>query len=277
MRVDLQDGRGVQIEEYGDPGGLPALWFHGGFSTRLEAWSLHAPAQELGLRVLALDRPGVGGSDLLSQRTVTGYADDVRQVLDALELGQAAVGGLSNGGMYAMAIASQLPDRVLRAVPYNSSTPIADKAARAIVGRKAALSYGMLARRSHKLDDMLAKPPGPVMRVLARRTNPDAHLVLDPAVAEAHSANMAEALRQPRNGHLQTEIRHCTQPWGFDHRAVAVPVVVVSGAQDGGLRYAKAWAAELPHGRFVEVPGGHGGMARTEVSRRLVELLAGHA
>lgn len=202
MRIALADGRKVQIEEYGDPSGTPALWFHGGFSTRLEAHSLDAPARELGLRVLAPDRPGVGGSDLLRERTVTGYADDVRQLLDALEIERAAVGGLSNGGMYTMAVASALPDRVLRAVPYNSSTPIADVAARAALSRTARTSYALMARKIDDLDDLLTKKRGRIATALARRTNPDAHLLDDPAIAAAHQANLAEALRQPRNGYL---------------------------------------------------------------------------
>ena len=276
MRLALADGRKVQVEEYGDPDGAPALWFHGAFSSRLEAWCLDAPARELGLRVLALDRPGLGGSDDLPTRTVVGYADDVAQVLDALGLDRAAVGGLSNGGMYAMAVASRLPDRVVRAVPYNSSTPVADPAARAALSRTARLSYRFMARRTESLDDLVTRRPGPLGRLLARR-NPDVHLFRDPAVLAAHEATLAEALRQPRNGYLQTEIRHCTSPWGFDHRAVSVPVVVVSGERDGGLGYARVWAEELPQGRLVTVPGGHGGMPAPVVSRRLAELLSGGA
>jgi len=275
LRLALSGGRKVQVEEYGDPSGVPALWFHGGFSSRLEAWSLDAPAQELGLRVLALDRPGLGGSDPHPDRTVTGYASDVAEVLDALGIERAAVGGLSNGGMYTMAVASVLPDRVLRAVPYNSSTPIADQAARAALSRKARFSYTFMQRKIDKLDDMLTKKRGRIATFLARRANPDAHLLQDPTIAAAHAATIAEALRQPRNGYLQQEIAHCSSPWGFDHRAVAVPVAVVSGEKDAGLGYAKVWAQELPNGRLVVVPGGHGGMPAPAVSRRLAELLAG--
>lgn len=275
MRIALGDGRKVQIEEYGDPSGVPALWFHGAFSSRLEAWCLSAPARELGLRVLALDRPGLGGSDPHPGRTVPGYAGDVAEVLDALAIERAAVGGLSNGGMYAMAVASVLPDRVLRAVPYNSSTPIADPAARAALSRTARLSYALMLRKADRLDDMLTKKRGRIFTALARRTNPDAHLLSDPVILAAHHANLAEALRQPKNGYLQTEIRHCSLPWGFDHRVVAVPVTVVSGERDAGLGYAKVWAQELRQGRLVTVPGGHGGMPAPTVSCRLAELLAG--
>jgi len=275
VRIALADGRKVQLEEYGDPSGAPALWFHGGFSSRLEASCLDAPAREVGLRVLAPDRPGVGGSDLLPDRTVTGYADDVRELLDALELERVAVGGLSNGGMYAMAVASALPGRVVRAVPYNSSTPVADPAARAALSRTARLSYAFMLRKVDRLDDLMVKERGRLATALARRANPDSHLFADPSIAAAHRATIAEALRQPRNGYLQQEIRHCTGPWGFDHRAVAVPTAVVTGEKDAGLGYARVWASELPQGRLVVVPGGHGGMPDPAVSRRLVELLAG--
>lgn len=275
MRIALRDGRKVQVEEYGDASGVPALWFHGAFSSRLEAGCFDTPARELGLRVLSLDRPGVGGSDPLPGRTVTGYAADVAEVLDAVGIEQAAVGGLSNGGMYTMAVASVLPDRVLRAVPYNSSTPIADKAARAALSRTARLSYSYMQRKVDTIDDLLTKKRGRIATALSRRSNPDAHLYDDPAIAAAHEANLAEAQRQPRSGYLQTEIRHCGSPWGFDHRAVTVPVCVVSGEKDAGLGYAQVWAQELPQGRLVTVPGGHGGMPAPAVSRRLVELLAG--
>ena len=275
MRLALRDGRKVQIEEYGDPTGLPALWFHGAGSSRLEAWCLDAPARELGLRVLSLDRPGLGGSDPQPGRTVVGYANDVADVLDALDIEQAAVGGLSNGGMYTMAVASVMPARVLRAVPYNSSSPSADKAARAALSRKARLAYAYMARNSDKIDDIVTKKRGRLLTALARRTNPDLHLLDDPVILAAHEANQAEVSRQPESGYLKTEILHCTQPWGFDHRAVSVPVTIVSGVKDAGLSYAKVWANELPQGRLVTVPGGHGGMPAPAVSQRLAELLAG--
>jgi hypothetical protein len=131
-----------------------------------------------------------------------------------------------------------------------------------------------MARRLDRLDDMLTMKRGRLATALARRVDPDAYLLEDPTLAAAHAANIAEALRQPRNGYLQTEVRHCTGGWGFDHRTVAVPVVLVSGEKDAGLGYARVWADELPRGRLVVVPGGHGGMPAPDVCGRLAELLA---
>ena len=276
-RLALRDGRKVQLEEYGDPAGGPALWFHGAFSSRLEGGFLDAAARDLGVRLLSLDRSGVGGSDPRPHRTVRGYAADVLEVLDVLDVRQAAVGGLSNGGMYAMALGSEVPDRVLRVVTVNSSTPVADSAARAALSRKGRLSYAYLARNPDRVATRLekAKPPGRFAAALARWTNPDAHLLDDPVTAAAWAANSAEVLRQPDSGYIATEVSLAAAPWGFDHRAVTVPVSLVSGEKDAGLGYAKIWAQELPHGRLVTVPGGHMGMLAPAVARRVAELLAG--
>lgn len=275
--ISLRDGRKVQLGEYGDPAGVPALWFHGAFSSRLEGAFLDAPAREAGLRLLALDRPGVGGSDPLPNRSVRGYAADVGEVLDALGLERAAVGGLSNGGMYAMAVGFEVPDRALRVVPVNPATPVADGAARAALPVMARLTYLLLERKPDLVTGRLKKgaSPGKLATALARRTNPDAHLLDDSATAYAWSANNAEALRQANSGYLDSEVALATAPWGFDHRAVPVEVTVVSGEKDAGLSYAKVWARELPQGRLVVVPGGHLGILAPEVARRVVDLLCG--
>ncbi|HET7530468.1 MAG TPA: alpha/beta hydrolase, partial [Mycobacteriales bacterium] len=260
--ITLSDGRRIELAEYGDPGGQPALWFHGAMSSRLEGGFFDAAAGALGVRLVALDRPGVGGSDPLPGRTATDYAADVAQVLDAFGIARAAVGGQSNGGMYAMAVASQIPDRVVRAVPYNPTTPVADRAAKAALSRAARMSYSVMARKPDLVtrQAIRSRAPGRFAAALARRANPDARFFDDPDIAAAWSANTGEVLRQPDSGYLASEIALAVGPWGFDHRAIRVPVTLVSGEKDGGLGYAKVWVDELPDGRLVVVPHGHTGM-----------------
>ncbi|WP_369211284.1 alpha/beta fold hydrolase [Streptomyces flavofungini] len=275
--ITLRCGRKVQFEEYGDPAGTPALWFHGAASSRLEGGFLDAPARECGLRLISLDRPGVGGSDPLPGRTVTDYADDVAEVLDTLGLEQTAVGGLSNGGMYAMAIASRLPDRVVRVVPLNPTTPVADSAARAALARKGRLAYALMKRNPELAVKGAARTasPGRFTAALVRFTSPDSPWLEDPVRAAAWAANTAEVGRQPDNGYLTLECTQATAPWGFDHRAVSQPVALVSGHKDSGLGYARVWARELPQGRLVVLPGGHTNILAPTVARRVVELLCG--
>ena len=92
-------------------------------------------------------------------------------------------------------------------------------------------------------------------------------------VAAAWEANTAEARRQDPRAFLEIELAQAAAHWGFDHRAVPVPVTVVSGEKDAGLGYAKIWAEELPDAELVIVPGGHVGMLAPAVARRIVELL----
>jgi pimeloyl-ACP methyl ester carboxylesterase len=279
-RFALADGRTAQAEEYGDPVGVPVLWFHGAGSSRLEAYPLDRPAKELGLRVVSLDRPGCGGSDPNPEwRTVVDYAHDVVQVIDALGVESLAVGGLSAGGSYAMAVASAYPDRVTRAVPYNPASPIHDVAAMAGSSRTTRMAYRYMAKNPDKVVArvMNPRPPGLAARTLQRFTLHDRHLLDDPVNAAAEKANQDAMRAQPGSGYLAQELDIVSAPWGFDHRAVSVPVTLVSGVKDGSLKDSRTWMSEVPNGRLVTVPGGHGGMPDPVVARRIVEVLAGLA
>jgi hypothetical protein len=159
----------------------------------------------------------------------------------------------------------------------NPTAPIADRSARAALSRTARVSYALIERKPDYVVKRVlkTKPPGRIATALNRRSNPDAQLYEDPAIAAAWAANTDEVRRQPDSGYLAAELALGAAPWGFDHRAVPVPVTLVSGEKDGGLDYARVWARELPQGRLVLVAGGHGGMVAPVVARRIVELLRG--
>jgi pimeloyl-ACP methyl ester carboxylesterase len=96
---------------------------HGGLSSRLDAGWIDAPARELGVRVVAADRPGIGRSERQPGRTLLDWPEDVLELVDALGTDRFAVLGWSAGGAYAAACAYRLPERVsgrpavARAVP----------------------------------------------------------------------------------------------------------------------------------------------------------------
>lgn len=274
----LADGRTVRVAHYGDPAGAPVLWLHGGGSSRLEGAILHVAAAEQGLRILAPDRPGVGGSDPHPGRTVDGYAADVAEVLDLLGLERVAVGGLSNGGMYAMSVASRLPDRVLRVVPVNPAVPVADPAVRAAVSRTTRMAYSFISTQPERSIKGLTSPsaPGALHRVLGRLfKNPDAEVMAQPAAVAITTALRREAACQPDRTGLLDECRLGPSGWGFDHRAVAPPVTFLVGEKDRSLGYVRTWANELPHGRLVLAPGGHMNLYAPSVARTACQLLAG--
>ena len=122
LRVELPDGTIVGYAEAGDPAGPPVMYLHGSPSSRLEIDlpGIREAAEDLGLRVLAPDRPGIGLSTF-RRYTIADYPRLIRAFSDALGLERFAVIGVSGGGKYACACAWVLPDRVTRVALVSST------------------------------------------------------------------------------------------------------------------------------------------------------------
>ena len=86
--------------------------FHGHESSRLEALLVSEQAVSLGVRLIALDRPGIGRSSANEGYRLLDWPDDVSEVADQLGIGRFAVEGVSAGGVYALACAYKLPHRL---------------------------------------------------------------------------------------------------------------------------------------------------------------------
>jgi pimeloyl-ACP methyl ester carboxylesterase len=98
--------------EYGDPNGTPMLGFHGTPGSRFMLRLADGAAAELGIRLIAPERPGFGLSTFQKGRSLAGWARDVEAFTRALGVERFAVAGVSGGGPYAAACAAMLPDRV---------------------------------------------------------------------------------------------------------------------------------------------------------------------
>jgi pimeloyl-ACP methyl ester carboxylesterase len=86
-RVRLPDGRYLCWCTFGTHSAIPGrtvLYFHGYLSSRLEAAILHEDAEELGVRIIAFDRPGYGRSSTDSARSYSSVALDAINLLDEL-------------------------------------------------------------------------------------------------------------------------------------------------------------------------------------------------
>ncbi|MDO5633503.1 MAG: alpha/beta hydrolase [Micrococcus sp.] len=98
--------------EFGDPRGIPALYFHGTPSSRLEARALDTAARDAGVRVISLDRPGMGRSPHIAGRTLVQWPGQLEQCLDCWGLERVGVIGFSGGGPYAVACLARIPERL---------------------------------------------------------------------------------------------------------------------------------------------------------------------
>jgi pimeloyl-ACP methyl ester carboxylesterase len=109
-RIRLPDGRWLGYAEYGDARGKPLICFHGGLSCRLDVRFASRQCSEAGVRLLSVDRPGIGLSSPQPDRTLLGWPKDVAHLARALGIARFAVLGWSAGGPYALACAHEIPE-----------------------------------------------------------------------------------------------------------------------------------------------------------------------
>lgn len=275
QQLRLPDGRAVSYAEYGDPHGLPLIYMHGVPSSRLAGVLLDAGAARNGIRLIAPDRPGYGGSDPLAGRTILGSADDVSAFADVLGLDRFGVMGTSGGVPYALACAVRMPERLSYVAILSGLGPLQSRAVMEGMNRESATLY-TLALRSPRLGRLW-------MKMLARTVRRSPQLVLrqqlsylplvdraifaDPAMQELRITDMAEAFRQGPAGPSDEAVLHMTD-WGFRLEDVPVDVYLWQGEADRHhpVAMGRFLAGALPRVTAVFVPdaGAYGFIERLD-------------
>jgi pimeloyl-ACP methyl ester carboxylesterase len=115
-QVTTRDGRTLSYLEVGAPDGPLVIHNHGGPSSRLEARLLADAASKNRLRLVCVDRPGMGQSSPQKQRTYSHWTDDMVAIADALGCRVFGVTGWSEGGPWALAAAAYIDPVRLRHV-----------------------------------------------------------------------------------------------------------------------------------------------------------------
>lgn len=267
--ITLPDGRRLGYAEYGDPGGPLVLWFHGTPGARRQIPLVgRRAADELGLRLVCVERPGVGDSSDHAYAQIRDWADDVAVVADHLGHDRFTIVGLSGGGPYALACAHQLPDRVAALALLGSVVPAVSEEGEAVaIGGPVALARrwgGLLRTVRHPLGFGLSNlvrvvaPLGlPALHAFARIVpEGDRRVLHQPEIQSMFLEDLVfGATRQCRA--LLHDIALFGRPWGFALAEVTVPVHWWHGDVDPfvPLADARRAAALLPRVDFVVRPG----------------------
>lgn len=283
--LHLPDGRRLAYAEYGDPAGRPALYCHGFPSSRREARLLEPAATRLGVRLIAIDRPGYGGSDYWAGRTIASWANDCARLLDHLGFAQVALIGVSGGGPFALACAARIPHRltactlvcalgpiylpeVLGTMAWPARTALQlvrtlPKAAGLVYGRH---STAVLARWP-TLIEHVRDAAAPVV---------DRALLAEPRIRDIMNGNIRDALGAGALGARQ-DIQLYTRPWDLPLTAIPVPIVLWHGDLDGSVPVAHArwYLRHLPRCTGHIVPGeGHFSLPLGHAEAILGDLIA---
>ena len=250
--IILSDGRQLGYAEYGSSSGLPLLWFHGSPGARRQiAPQAREAALELGIRLIAIERPGIGASTPHIYDQILDMAADVEELCDGLELDRFAVTGLSGGGPYALACAHEMPERVVAAVVLGGVAPAVGpdraeggpselvRALSPIVAR----TYRPMSALMKRLVRVLIPLTDPAMDLFARFMPPgDQRMFADESIRVMFADDLVTGASENMQAIFLDAIlfgRH----WGFELRDVEVPVHLWYGDADN--------IVPLEHGEHV--------------------------
>jgi len=245
-------GLTVRVRESGLPDGVPVMHFHGTPGSRLElAWADVIVAMS-GVRLVAFDRPGYGGSTP-APFGLEAVARIALRVADQLGLGAFRTSGLSGGGPFALATAVVGRERVLAVGVSSGAAPFQlvpellaglspdDRQALARlpddpVGAAAGFERGFDLRAALCDRQALVEAFGPLLSPSDRR------IFEDPMFGEALLDDLREAMRQGARGCAWDNVAWIG-PWDVDPTGLACPVLLWYGDEDR--------MAPPPHGYWL--------------------------
>ena len=283
-QVALACGRRLGFAEFGSRTGAPILYFHGCPGSRLEAALGGALARRMGVRLIAVDRPGCGLSDYQPRRVIADWPRDVSALADHLGLVRFAVLGVSGGGPYAAACALSTLRRLTRVGIAAGLGPL---------DRPGATS-GMVAaiRLTLTLPSWAPWLLGPACggaSVLIRRkaerflsracehlAPPDGEVLGRESVRRVLAASFREGVRQGRAG-LVRELKLYNRPWGLAPAGRAAEAHIFHGELDRITPPAmgRVLAGLIPGARATFYPGeGHHSLAINRAEEIFRTLLA---
>jgi len=110
--IAVGDDRQIGFAEFGDPQGRAVFWLHGTPGARRQIpMEARVYAEQRQIRLIGVDRPGIGSSSPYQYDTVFAFAEDLRTIADTLGIDRFEVIGLSGGGPYTLACAAAMPDQ----------------------------------------------------------------------------------------------------------------------------------------------------------------------
>ena len=190
-----------------------------------------------GVRLITIDRPGYGGSDLTAEAvTIPSLADDAAMVLHELGATDVAAVGWSAGGRLAMALAARHPDLVrsvdlLAAPAPDEDVPWYPEEVRPMVDALRQDPDGAVAAMTPMLAPMTSDAAGAVGQLGVGPAD-EALLLERPGLLDGVTAMLTEAFRAGAGGLAADIVSYTVHDWGFDPRAVGVPVRCWYGADD---------------------------------------------
>ncbi|GAA1631970.1 hypothetical protein GCM10009679_41430 [Saccharothrix algeriensis] len=274
-QVGLADGRRLGWAEWGPADGVPVLFCPGAGTSRRLGFGADV-VDTLGVRLISLDRPGLGASDPAPGRTLADWAADVAGFAAAAGVGRPAVVGFSQGAPFALACAAA---GVVNAAALVSGT---DELARPEVAARLEPQLRWLVASAEDDPDeaeayFAQLDAGRLLHLVTSMSgDADRAVYEDPAFAGAFRRALAEGFAQGPAGYARDALL-AMRPWPFDPGAIEVPVEFWYGGQDTSPvhspDFGESLATRIPHARRHLLAEAGGALLWTHAERILTSLL----
>ncbi len=235
----LPNKRNLSYTEYGVDTGFPVFYLHGITSSRLSAQPADEVAKKMNIRLIAVDRPGIGLSSLFPFQTLVEWTDDLKNLANALHIDTFSVLGHSGGGAYALASAYTMPERLQSVSIVGSAIPFT--------------TYNLkkfLPKHFHYIKSLAKNIPWCFSALMAtlrllflKRTDSvvdanlkilpeaDRNILTNKKLKEMLVISAMEACRQGSQG-ISQDASLLTSDWGFDIENIKKPVTIWHGTND---------------------------------------------
>ena len=260
---------------YGDADGEPVFYFHGMPGSSLEISPARECAIDLGISIIAVDRPGYGESDRQKHLELSSWPDIIAELADFLNIHHFSVVGFSGGGPYALACAHKLGDRVKRGILVGSLAPFESPAMQAHVNAGFKPLYELAKVDMEAVYQQLSQlaPSAEVFMeaMLSAMPAPDRAIFAQAEFNQNYLSNLSHALMLDVWG-LVDDLRRVSNPWRFDLVDINCPIEIWHGRDDANVGVAVGeYLAEALPDATAQLLQGHGHFFMFSQWRKILE------
>ncbi|HTI76963.1 MAG TPA: alpha/beta hydrolase [Mycobacterium sp.] len=264
--IAVGDDRQIGFAEFGDPQGRAVFWLHGTPGARRQIpMEARVYAEQRQIRLIGVDRPGIGSSTPYQYDTVFAFAEDLRTVADTLGIDKFEVIGLSGGGPYTLACAAAMPDRVIAAGVLGGVAPV--RGADGIAGGVSTLisaaapiveiAGGPLRLAASTLIRLIRPVAEPALYAYARISpEADRQLLVRPEFKAMFLDDLLNGSRKQLAAPF-ADVVVFARDWGFRLDEVKVPIRWWHGDRDHivPFEHGQHVVSRLPDAQLTHLPG----------------------
>ncbi|MCF2874406.1 MULTISPECIES: alpha/beta fold hydrolase [unclassified Tenacibaculum] len=243
----LKDTRKLGFAEYGKHDGFPIIYCHGSQSSRFEMHYDLSFAVNNDLRIITIDRPGHGISDINPKGTILSFANDVKELIEYLGIDKFSVAGMSAGSPFALGIAYIFPKNTCSVAIISGFAPFVketkkylSKEVRVMLNLAKSFPFLLKLMLKFQAKQVAKNPKKALYNFLKIMSKPDQEVLKNEEVMKVIESMFKEAFRNGSSGVAYEVSNILVCDWGFELSEVQIPVTFYQGGNDNNVPF--EWA-----------------------------------